>query len=312
MPPMPFAFGSTVWTLSWIPPYETAISRVAAAGCSCFELSIWNNEAIDNYYTKERIEALRSLAVDEGLTLTNVFCNFNFASSSGARVSQADLDGFRRGIETAAALGSGLITTSTPYPFGRTIAPILQRPTSQSWTASVEPQWDWTAEYDQFVDSLAQACELAADAGLKVAIEPHPYRWVNSGQSMLRLLERTGASNLGLNFDPSHLFPSGDMPHFTVLMLGDKIFNTHFSDNDGNTNAHWRPGRGKIDWVAILAALEAVHYTGPLTLELEDVPGASHWTHTDPATEQLDDELKRAIAFLREQYAELHALKVQK
>jgi sugar phosphate isomerase/epimerase len=304
---IPFAFGSTVWTFSWIPPYEAAIRRVAAAGCSNFELSIWNTDAIDGYYTRERIRNLKSLARDEGLALTNIFCNLHFSSNPGAAVSSGDLDGFRRGIETAAALDSPLITTSTPYPFGRSIEPILKRPTTQIWTSPVEPQWNWTADYDQFVETLARGCELAAEAGLKVAIEPHPYRWVNSAQSMLRLLERTGSPNLGLNFDPSHLFPSGDMPHFTVLMLGDRIFNTHFSDNDGQTNAHWRPGRGKIDWVAILSALEAIQYKGPLTLELEDVPGASHWTHTEPATEQLDDELKRSIAFLQDQYAELHA-----
>jgi sugar phosphate isomerase/epimerase len=307
MSQIPFAFGSTVWTFSWIPPYEAGIRRVAAAGCTSFELSIWNTDAIDNYYTKERISNLKSLARDEGLALTNIFCNLNFSSDPGGRISNGDLDGFRRGIETAVALGSPLITTSTPYPFGRSIAPILQRPISQIWTAPVESQWDWKGDYDQFVETVARGCELAAEAGLKVAIEPHPYRWVNSAQSMLRLLERTGSPNLGFNFDPSHLFPSGDMPHFTVLMLGDRIFNTHFSDNDGQTNAHWRPGRGKIDWLAILSALEASQYKGPLTLELEDVPGASHWTHTEPATDQLDDELRRSIAFLRDQYAQLHA-----
>ncbi|HTI01111.1 MAG TPA: sugar phosphate isomerase/epimerase family protein [Acidisoma sp.] len=307
MPPVPLSFGSTVWTFSWIPPYEDGIRRVAAAGCQSFELSIWNREAIDSYYTKQRIQDLKSLARDEGLTLSNIFCNLNFSSKPGDKSSRADLDGFRKGVETAAELGSPLITTSTPYPFGREITPILRRPISQLSTADVEPQWNWTAEYNQCVDSLAKACEFAADARLKVAIEPHPYRWVNSAQSMARLLERTGSPNLGFNFDPSHLFPSGDMPHFTVLMLGDRIFNTHLSDNDGQTNAHWRPGRGKIDWVAILSALEAIGYKGPLTLELEDVPGASHWTHTDPATRQLEVELKKSIQFLRDQYSELHA-----
>ncbi len=96
---------------------------------------------------------------------------------------------------------------------------------------------------------------------------------------MLRLIERTGTSNLGLNFDRGHLFPAGDMPHYVVLALGDRIFSTHFSDNVGFTNAHWRPGRGKIDWKAIFAALQAIGYSGPITLELEDAPGASHWTH---------------------------------
>jgi sugar phosphate isomerase/epimerase len=309
MTQVPFSFGSTVWTFSWIPPYETGIRRVAAAGCTSFELSIWNKAAIESYYTADRIRGLTSLADGEGLALTNIFCNLNFSSNPGASKSSGNLDDFRRGIETAASLGSPLVTTSTPYPFGREITPILQRPTSQTWTAKVEPQWDWTADYNEFVDTLARGCEFAAEAGLKVAIEPHPYRWVNSGQSMLRLLERAGSPNLGFNFDPSHLFPSGDMPHFTVLMLGDRIFNTHFSDNDGQTNAHWRPGRGKIDWVAILSALESVGYAGPLTLELEDVPGASHWTHTEPATEELDQELSRSIAFLRDQYAELQASK---
>ena len=84
--------------------------------------------------------------------------------------------------------------------------------------------------------------------------------------------------------------------------------NTHFSDNDGHTNAHWRPGRGKIDWVAILAALEAIGYAGPITLELEDAPGASHWTHTEDATPQLDDEMRRSIAYLRERHAELNPI----
>jgi sugar phosphate isomerase/epimerase len=111
-----------------------------------------------------------------------------------------------------------------------------------------------------------------------------------------------------LNFDPSHLFPSGDMPHFTILLLKDRIFNTHFSDNEGHTNAHWRPGRGKIDWTAIFAALNAISYDGPITLELEDAPGASHYTHTDEASPALDRELKLAIAYLRERHAEAETL----
>jgi sugar phosphate isomerase/epimerase len=122
---------------------------------------------------------------------------------------------------------------------------------------------------------------------------------------MLRLIERTGAPNLGLNFDPSHLFPAGDMPHYVVLSLGDRIYNTHFSDNEGHTNAHWRPGRGKIDWKAIFAALRTIGYSGPITLELEDAPGASHWTHFREATPEFDSEMKRGIRYLRDCAAEL-------
>jgi sugar phosphate isomerase/epimerase len=296
----PLSFGATVWTFNWNPPYEEAIRRIARTGCQHFELVAWDVKTIQDYYTPKRIERIRSLAGDEGLTLTNFFYELKFTPPERASQSKSDLDDFQRGVELAASLGSPLVATPTPYPFGRVVNPLMQRPTSQEWTASVDTKWDWKSEYDHVVESFSRACEIAAASGLRVAVEPHPYRWVNSAQSMWRLLERTGSPNLGLNFDPSHLFPSGDMPHYTVLTLGDRIFNTHFSDNDGQTNAHWRPGRGKIDWTRVLSALDSIGYSGPLTLELEDAPGASHWTHPEEATSVLDQELALSISYLHE------------
>lgn len=306
----PLFFGSTIWTFNWNPPYEEALRRLARTGCIGFELPIWSADTLA-YYTAEKIRELKSLAGGEGLRLTNVFCNVPFSRAAGAATSRADLDAFKRGVDVVAALGSPIVTSMTPYPFCSDIRPILQRPTAQEWTARVEPQWDWTGEYEVVVDGFAQACEIAAEAGIRVAIEPHPYRWVSSGQGMLRLIERTGAANLGFNFDPSHIFPAGDMPHYVVLALGSRIFNTHFSDNEGHTNAHWRPGRGKIDWKAIFSALDAIGYSGPITLELEDAPGASHWTHFREATPEFDDEMRRGIAYLGERAAELN-ISIQK
>lgn len=181
----------------------------------------------------------------------------------------------------------------------------MQRPTAQEWTAAVEPNWNWTAEYDALVDGFARGCELAAGLGLKVAVEPHPYRWVSSGQGMARLIERVGAPNLGMKFDPSHLFPAGDMPHYVVLSLGDRIFNTHFSDNEGHTNAHWRPGRG--DRLESHFRRLAVHlgHTGAITLELEDVAARLTGPISGKQTRQFDSEIVRGIRYLRECAAEL-------
>ncbi|WFU06235.1 sugar phosphate isomerase/epimerase (plasmid) [Rhizobium sp. CB3171] len=298
-------FGSPIWTFNWNPPYEASLKRLARTGCRGFELTAWSVDMLD-YYTPATIRGLKEIAADEGLTLTNFFFNLPFSRQAGAAFSTVDLDGYKRGVDIVAEIGAPIMTSMTPYPFQSDVKPILQRPISQEWTAAVEPQWDWTAEYNAVVDGFAKACEIAGSAGLRVAIEPHPYRWVSSGQGMLRLIERTGASNLGLNFDPSHLFPAGDMPHYVVLALGDRIFNTHFSDNEGHTNAHWRPGRGKIDWKAIFAALQAIGYSGPITLELEDAPGASHWTHFREATPEFDQEMRRGMNYLRDVAAELN------
>ena len=217
-------FGSPIWTFNWNPPYAAPLRRLAATGCKGFELTAWSVDML-GYYTDETIRELKSIADGEGLTLTNFFYNLPFSRDDNAPVSRVDLDAYKRGVELAAKIGTPIMTSMTPYPFQSHIRPILQRPTAQEWSAVVKPEWAWAEEYEVVVEGFAAACAIAADAGLRVAIEPHPYRWVSSGQGMLRLIERTGAPNLGLNFDPSHLFPAGDMPHYVVLSLGDRIYN---------------------------------------------------------------------------------------
>lgn len=296
-------FGAPVWPMKWRPPYDGAIRRIASLGCQGVELIAWSEESLADYYTPSTIRGLRDMISGEGLRLTNFHRNPENLSSPDAGERARAVDDFARAIEVAAALGSPLITSVTPYPFARQVEHLLARPTMQEWTAPIESGLDWTRNYDDYVAALTKCCKRAADAGLRVALEPHPYRWVNSAQSVLRLIERTGAPNLGLNLDPSHLFPSGDMPHYTVYLLGSRIYHTHFSDNDGQSNAHWRPGKGKIDWAAILQALADVGYDDAISLELEDVPGSA-MSHRE-STPELDHELRLGMAYLRERGAEV-------
>ena len=65
------------------------------------------------------------------------------------------------------------------------------------------------------------------------------------------------------------------IPNITVYRLGKNIIHLHVSDNDGVTNVHWRPGMGKIDWVAMFQALKDIGFNGTVSIELEDVPGVS-------------------------------------
>lgn len=295
-------FGAPVWPFQWQPPYDSAIRRIAALGCQGVELIAWTPETLVDYYTPAAITALKSVIAGEGLTLTNFHRNPELLSSPDAVVRAGARDDFARAVEIAAALGSPTITCVTPYPFSRPVPPLLTRPALQEWTVEIESGLDWTQNYSDYVNSLTECCARAADAGLRVALEPHPFRWVNSAQSVLRLIERTGAANLGLNLDPSHLFPSGELPHYTVYMLGDHIYHTHFSDNDGQTNAHWRPGKGKVDWTAIFTALTSVGYADVISIELEDVPGSA--TKSNSSTPAFDREMRISMAYLTERALE--------
>jgi len=133
---------------------------------------------------------------------------------------------------------------------------------------------------------------------MRHALEPHPWRIVNNADAMLRLIEHVGSKALGMNFDPSHLFPMGETPAVAILRLKGRIFHTHISDNDASSNVHWRPGKGKIDWVSVLKALKAIGYDYVLSVELEDVPGVSRHGQED-AEPIYDTELTKAMEFLK-------------
>ena len=131
---------------------------------------------------------------------------------------------------------------------------------------------------------------------------------MHNAAGMLRIIDQIDSNAIGLNLDPSHLFPMGELPNMVAYEVGDRIFHTHISDNDGQTNAHWRPGKGKVDWRAFLIALKDIGYDGPLSLELEDVPGAAGYPgfHRSPeSTPEIERQHILARDYLTQLCAEL-------
>jgi hypothetical protein len=61
--------------------------------------------------------------------------------------------------------------------------------------------------------------------------------------SMMRLVEQVGSPALDRNFDPNHPFPMGELSEMVVYEVGDRLFHSHLSGNDGTSNVHWRPGK---------------------------------------------------------------------
>jgi sugar phosphate isomerase/epimerase len=293
-------FGAATWPFRWRPPYQRILPRVARLGCKGYELVSWGRDMLADYYTPATIAEIRSVADGEGLTLNNFSCSVKAELAPGARRSRLDEETMERSLDVVAALGCPLYTMVPPYPFGRDIMRITDRPAAQLVEAPIESGLDWGGEFAGYCEALTRACAKAKARGLKVALEPHPWRWVTTASTLLRIIERTGADNLGMNLDPSHLFPCGDLPHYTAYMMGSRVYGTHFSDNDGTTNAHWRPGKGKIDWAALLKALVDVGYSGHITIELEDVPGTSRGAGPEEALEVFDREMTLSMKYLRE------------
>ncbi len=298
-------FGTPVWPLKWDFPYDGTIKRIKELGFKGVELIAWNKDYFKDYYTKETIASLKKLVGDLGMVITNFNHTVNNIANEDKAKQEAALEGFKYAVETAAGLGAKNMTSVASYPFAwgdSEIMHIRHIPEVQIWTVNANLTKDWKGNYEQYVTNVRKCCEMAKQAGLRLCIEPHPYRYVNSASSMLRLIEHVGMDNLFMNFDPSHLFPSGDMPQVTVYEVAEKIGHTHFSDNDTLTNVHWRPGKGKIDWYAVMKALKEVGYDDVISFELEDVPGAvtPDAATSTGVTDVMEVELKLSMAYIND------------
>jgi sugar phosphate isomerase/epimerase len=301
-------FGASVWPFKWDPPYDDGIRRIARLGFKAVELIAWDREALDSYYTPETIRHLRGLLADEGLALSEFVSTPRGMASQEASERDAAVEHFKRAAEVAAELGAGIMNAVASYPFEIRAPHITVLPHVQLFQVDYPPGLDWGRNWLDYVDVIRRCCAVCEDAGLKFALEPHPHRYMTGAASMLRLIEHVESPALGMNLDPSHLFPLGELSHAVVYQLRDRVFHCHFSDNDGLTNVHWRPGKGKIDWEALMRALHEVGFDGVISIELEDVPGVSRghaaqhggYGELAFAGEAFDQENIASVQYIRE------------
>lgn len=299
-------FGAPVWPFKWDHPYDQTVRRIARLGFRAVELIGWSREALDSYYTPSTVKSLRSLLDGEGLVLSQFVSTPSGLASGDARERAAGVAHFKRQTDIGVELGAQIVNSVTHYPFDLPYRPITDRPHVQTFTVEVPSGLDFDQNWLDYVAAIRECAEYAASAGVRYSLEPHPFRYGANTDGLLRLIEAVGSPGLGVNFDPSHLFPVGEMPQVALYRLNRRVLHCHFSDNDGETNVHWRPGKGKIDWEAVLRALKDIDYQGVVSLEFEDVPGVSRPERTVPgvyrgnevATEEFEREYVIALEYL--------------
>ncbi len=292
-------FGAAIWPFQWTPPYEDGIKRLAKLGFKNVELIAWDRETLDSYYTPERIRSLKQLVADQGMRISEFVHSPAGAADPDATRRRQAVEGFKRACDVAVALGTGIINSVVPTPFGLPMPRMQDMPLQQELSVDIPRGLNWAEGYDQYVYTLRQLVAVCAQNDLRYALETHPHRWASTAIGLLRLFDKVDSPNLGANFDPSHLFPCGDLPQVAVRELGKRIFHCHFSDNDGTSNAHWRPGRGKIDWAQTLQALQEVGFDGVISIELEDVPDRAN-RNMVTAGPRFDYENTESVRYLRE------------
>jgi sugar phosphate isomerase/epimerase len=94
---------------------------------------------------------------------------------------------------------------------------------------------------------------------------------LNTSNEIIEVVDAIGLPNVKVCVDVNHFLQ--EKSEDGVLNIGNRIFTTHISDHDYVNERHWLPGKGKIDWLKLIANLEKIGYNGVFNYELEvDLP----------------------------------------
>jgi sugar phosphate isomerase/epimerase len=172
---------------------------------------------------------------EAGIALTGLNCNGNPLNPL-PDVGPAHAADLHRSIELAGLLGVDRVVTMSGVPgsdAGAKYPSWVVNPWDSQYTDVLDYQWDLAVPFWQDVDARAGA------AGVKVCIEMHPHNIVFNPPTLERLVERTGATNVGAEMDPSHLFWQGIDPVLAVERLGPLVFHAAAKDTLIHDNARY-------------------------------------------------------------------------
>jgi len=124
---------------------------------------------------------------------------------------------------------------------------------------------------DRHLDAIYYSLEtlqpFAEARGVTLALENIPNE-LSTVEGMRRFLEDAQLGKVGICFDSGHSHLQAD-PHEEIRDGEAKIIATHLHDNHRKKDEHLLPFDGDIEWSKVLEALEAIEYSGSLTLELK-------------------------------------------
>jgi sugar phosphate isomerase/epimerase len=163
---------------------------------------------------------------DAGIELTGLNVNGN-ALHADPVVREKHSADLQRSIEIAGALGVRRIVAMSGLPGGHpgaTWPNWIVNPWDSGYLDVLEYQWDLAVPYWTDIDRRAR------ERDVKVCIEMHPQNLVFNPATMQRLVEETGATHLGAEMDPSHLFWQGIDPIAAIEALGDLVFHAAAKD----------------------------------------------------------------------------------
>jgi len=292
----------TLFTGQWADmPLEELAKKAARWGYDGLELACWGGHfdvaraASDSKYCNERRDLLGrngllckaisnhlvgQMVLDQNDARTDAWAPAECRGDSAKKSAWA-AEEMKRTAQAAKALGVGVVNGfvgSSIWPLWYSFPPVSKEQIDAGFRIFAER---WNPIFDVF-----------GEVGVKFALEVHPTEIAFDVHSAARALDAVDRRpEFGFNFDPSHLHWQGVDPVQFIRAFPDRIYHVHIKDvavtldgRSGLLGSHlpfgdarrgWdfrSPGRGDVNFEAIIRALNEIGYQGPLSVEWED-PG---------------------------------------
>ena len=268
------------WIDNWSDDQTAYFEQAKACGFDGVEISMVAGPDMDFQRMRAELDRL-DLAV---------FCSTGLSpatdiTSPEAGVRRAGIDYLKRCLEAAQRVGSPLLG-------GVTYAPWLFFPEAKE----LQPYRDRSAA------ALRQVAATAGDLGLTLTMEilnRFETFMFNTVAETLEFLAQVDHPALKLQLDTYHMNMEEDNIAQAIRQAGDRIGHFHCAASNRKM-----PGRGHIDWAAIKNALDEVDYQGWLVIETFPNPAVETGRTVNTwrsLVDDLDEEARRSVAFIREQ-----------
>ncbi|MGO2862884.1 MAG: sugar phosphate isomerase/epimerase family protein [Brevibacterium sp.] len=214
-------------------PLPEALSVIKELGLDAAEINVGgflppiHMPTIDDILVSDdaRDEYLGPFA-EAGVELAGLNANGN-PLHPNPEIGPPTLADIERAIKVAGRLGQTRVVTMSGLPGADGSAPKptwIVNPWESSLLETRDAQWAAAAPIWTGLD------RLAADNGVQIAIEMHPHNLVFNPATLIRLIETIGATNIGAEMDPSHLFWQGIDPVAAIDHLGELVVHAAAKD----------------------------------------------------------------------------------
>jgi D-psicose/D-tagatose/L-ribulose 3-epimerase len=273
------------WAQDWDVDFVPYLSLARALGFDVLEVNAGTVAALSR---PERVR-LRESAAEAGLLMS---CCIGLPPPSDIADEHQEIR--RQGIAHLHRIGDAMADCAIQRLGG--IIYSCWPGTPQGRGATKKQAWGWS------VQSMKEAVRKAEDLGLLWNIEVvnrFEQFLINTAEEAVAYVEEVGSPNLKILLDTYHMNIEEDSFAAAIRTAGSLLGHMHL----GETNRK-PPGRGKVPWLEVAAALREVDYDGWIVMEPFLRPGGEVGRDIRVfrdlmPTADINEEARRACAFVK-------------